>query len=501
MSKFDFTIPQRESPVVIILILVKSISSLVRQFTFPFITIYLLGKGSNNEHPFFLYFFIFITIISLIRSFISYFRKQYYVNEDELIVKSGALSNKTISIPFERIQSINFEQNLIHRLFNVVKLKIDTAGSSQKEAELDGLNIKKAEAIRTLLLDEKHEALSKINLLDQIDSYKEEDQQIANGHETILSLSLKDLIKASLFENHFNSLALIFAFFWYIFINAREVGIDAEDYVDRIPLVYDILIYIILIVVTIIITILISFGRTIISYYNLSFERLSNGFRIKKGLFNYVTLSALDHKIQKIGWSDTWLKKKIGIYDIRLKQASIEKVESKESIIIPGANLNHIHSVIGHLYPDFHEEAISYSAVNNAYLKRRIFFSLLFTFIFSILSIVFDSGEALLFFIFSMFMLPLYFTYKYKKLKYGFCKNYLRLKGGIFGDSNVVMPIFKIQGMEKSQSPYQRKRNLVSLLVHTASGAETIPYISTQDANEIIDFFLYKSESDNRSWI
>jgi putative membrane protein len=478
------------------------VMSMIRQFALPFITIYVLGKGRNNEHPFFLYFFIFVTLLSLIRSFISFFRKHFYINEDELIVKSGALSNKTISIPFERIQSINFEQNLIHRFFKVVKLKIDTAGSVQKEAELDGLDIHKAEALRTLLLKEKNEALSKSSLNDNVEIETAASQKNAiNPKKTILSLTMKDLVKASLFENHFNSLTLIFAFFWYIFINAREVGIDAEDYVDRIPIVYDVLLYITLIVVTILITVMISLIRTVISYYNLTFERLYNGFRIKKGLFNYITLFALDQKIQTVGWSDTWLKKKIGIHDIRLKQASIESVNTKESIIIPGSSIKHVDEVIHHLYPELNQDSIPLQGVNKVYLDRRILFSLIISFLLAMIFVGLGIGSAVSFFIFCLFWFPYYFTYKFEKLKYGYNKDFLKLKGGVFGDSNKIMPIYKIQAIKQTQSPFQRKRNLVSLSIHNASGTETIPYITIQDATQIMDYFLYKTEVEVRSWM
>jgi putative membrane protein len=498
--QFDFFKPQRESPVVIILILFKSLYSLVRQFFLPFITIYLVGR-KDNENPFFTYFIVIVTVISLMRSLISFFRKKYYIDEDQLVVRSGALSNKTITIPFERIQSINFEQNLIHRFFNVVKLKIDTAGSSQKEAELDGLQFAKAEALRLLLLKEKDEALSKINITEETLDTKIDEVPAIEASKTILTLSIKDLMKASLFENHFNSLALIFAGIWYIYINAKEIGVDAEDYVDDIPIMWNVTVYGALLLLTLFITVLISVIRTVISYYNLSFVRLQNGFRIKKGLFNYVTLSAIDHKIQTLGWSDTWLKRKIGIHDIHMKQASIKQVNTKESIIIPGANLSHVNEVIKMLYPQNSMDKINMYQVNTSYLDRKIFFSLLFSFLFSLIAIYFKEGILLITFIVGMFLLPYYFTKKFRKLKYGYDNEFLRLSGGVFADSHVLMPIYKVQSVEKHQSPYQRKRGIVSLSIHNASGTERIPYIKEEEAHRLMNFFLYKAEIDDRAWI
>jgi putative membrane protein len=501
--QIDFTKAQRESPVVIILILFKSIFSLGRQFALPFITIYFLGK-KDNESTYLLPFIIFITVISMIRSLISFFRKKFYIDEDELIVMSGALSNKTISIPFERIQSINFEQNVIHRILKVVKLKIDTAGSKDKEAEIDGLNLQKAEALRTLLLKEKDEALAKQDSEEIQD--EDTDAEVAATIDEkigkpIITLSLKDLIKASLFENHLNSLAIIFASFWYIYINAREVGINAEDYVDKIPIIYDITMYALVILATAIIAIIISLFRTSINYYKLTFVRVANGFRIQKGLFNYITLSALDHKIQTFGWSDTWLKKKIGIHDIRMKQASISKVETKESIVVPGASIDHVKEVIQNLYPHSNVDAISMRGVHPSYLNRRIAITLGVLFIISCIATYFEIDKLFYFTIVMMFVLPFMYTKRFRKLAFGYDREFLRLRGGTFGDSHIIMPIYKIQSVKQHQSPFQRKRGLVSLSIHNASGSETIPYIYEKEAHSIMDYFLYKAEVDNRTWI
>ena len=50
-------------------------------------------------------------------------------------------SKKTnLSIPFEKIQQININQNLIHKLFNLYEIQMDTAGSSSTEVDIKAVS-------------------------------------------------------------------------------------------------------------------------------------------------------------------------------------------------------------------------------------------------------------------------------------------------------------------------------------------------------------------------
>ena len=93
--------------------------------------------------------------LSTIGSLISYFTFYFRLEETELVMRSG-LFNKTFrSIPFDRIQTISFTQNIIHRIFNVVQLDLDTAGSSGSELAIKALSHQKANSIKAFILDRK----------------------------------------------------------------------------------------------------------------------------------------------------------------------------------------------------------------------------------------------------------------------------------------------------------------------------------------------------------
>ena len=84
---------------------------------------------------------------------------------------------------------------------------------------------------------------------------------------------------------------------------------------------------------------------------------------------------------------------------------------------------------------------------------------------------------------------------------YGFNHEMIIIKGGTFGDKTTLFPIYKLQSAALKQNIYQRRRELASLVLYTASGGTSIPYIKRDTAEQILDYVLYKVEVDVRKWM
>ena len=89
--------------------------------------------------------FIFIT------SFVSWLRYTYKLEHDELRIEEGIFVRKKRYIPYERIQSIDFSEGMLQRLFGLVKVQIETAGGSgadEAEAVLSAISKEEAQLIQ-----------------------------------------------------------------------------------------------------------------------------------------------------------------------------------------------------------------------------------------------------------------------------------------------------------------------------------------------------------------
>lgn len=498
-NDWAFDVPTRQSYVAILLIIYKYYRVILRQI-WPFLLIFIF-KGKSGRAEYYLYGIIGFAVVAMIFAIIAYFKFYFYLKGDELIIEKGVLRKSKVSIPLDRVQTINKEQNLIHRIFSVVKLKIDTAGSVKNEFELDALSEEKADALRDLLLSKKSDLIA-------VSSDDGDDISSTQAHLQeripIMSLSILDLLKVGVSQNHIRSGGLILAFMFGIYQNLEQAGLEMDEYGNAVPeLDWNMGLMAILFFATVffIISFAVSLVRTTLTNYDLSFWRQGDGFKVNYGLFNRKEYAALDRKIQIMTWSDSLLKKVFGINDLVLKQASSIAVNAKKAIVIPGCSALHIDQVYQYYFGGIEVEDDNFEEVDIRYFYRRALFSIVLggviiaTGIFIAKQLIWIVGIFLLIY----WCLNVYLSHQ--KLRYYVSKDIIRLHGGSYGDKHSVIHTYKIQAITIKQTPYQNRVQLANLLIFTASGAITIPYIGLERAQEIRDFLLKTVEVSREEWM
>src|SRR5690625_198609 len=83
---------------------------------------------------FFSYIFLIligIAVIMIISSVVYWLRFTYEVKDDEIRIEQGLFVRKKRYISKNRIQSIDLTQSVIHRIFGLTKVQIETAGSDR----------------------------------------------------------------------------------------------------------------------------------------------------------------------------------------------------------------------------------------------------------------------------------------------------------------------------------------------------------------------------------
>lgn len=494
-NSYDFSQPTRQSYVAILIITYRLYKIIVKQL-FP-IFILVLIQGKLGKSQWFVYFIIGIATIGAIYSIFAFFKYYFYLQSDKLIVKKGVFKKTILEIPFDRIQSINTEQNLIHRLFNVVKLNVDTAGSASDELQLNALDNNIALQLSELILKGKKESKS------GPDQFKSDSQK-----EVIFNLSLGQLLKVGITENHLRSGGIIIFFFLYIFDSLDDYGFDFLEETEKyIPIAQEIIqsliVLLILVFLFAIISVIFSFVRTILRYYNLHMYRKGEGFVIKSGLLNKKEKAAKDEKIQVVKWSQNLLQKWTGIYELLMKQAASEIVREAKSFKVVGLNrVNVIQAIEYILKEDFEEyQNMPMNGINKYFFIRRFF---LWSYLFVPLLILFItiSKFDILLLVIMLYFIAIWGSYlAYKKRKYGISDNVIKINGGVFGRSSKCILTYKIQNFELSQTPFQRRRKLATLTIYTASDILRIPEINYSEAVEIQDFILYKVEKSRKTWM
>ncbi|HLG26892.1 MAG TPA: PH domain-containing protein, partial [Paenisporosarcina sp.] len=146
----------------------------LKDLIFPFVIIFVVngfqGKSSSDgQWTSYLPYIIGILVLAfiLISGIIKWKRFVYWFEEDELRIEYGLFVKNKRYIPFERIQSFNYTESILHRPFKLVKVTIETAGSgstTEAEAELTAITKEAAKQIEMALAFAKKRKLSKTSI-------------------------------------------------------------------------------------------------------------------------------------------------------------------------------------------------------------------------------------------------------------------------------------------------------------------------------------------------
>jgi membrane protein YdbS with pleckstrin-like domain len=92
-----------------------------------------------------------------------YFAVYFYdLTNDFVQIKKGPITPREITIPYERIQDVYVDQDILDRIFGLYDVHLSSATvSSGMEAHIDGVEKQAAEGLRTILLETVKQRISK----------------------------------------------------------------------------------------------------------------------------------------------------------------------------------------------------------------------------------------------------------------------------------------------------------------------------------------------------
>ncbi|MDP5106709.1 MAG: PH domain-containing protein [Polaribacter sp.] len=438
-----------------------------------------------------------VLIFLLVRAYLIFKNFQFKVTNDHFILKQGILKKTNTSVPFYRIQNINFKQNIIQQIIGVFEVSIETAGSKDTEIAIKALPLSKAEALK--------EIMSKSASFDKLIS-------IDVDKKPLVKIGLKELFKVSLTENHLQNLllflALIIGFFQQIEQFVETLGrtdlLDGFIAESKDALSISFFLITILLIFLTVIALMSSFVKIFLVHFNLTAYLKEDAFEIHQGLFTKKSIILKKNKVQNITISTNPLKRLIGISFITFKQAvSGELNEKKDKLIrIVGCKNEQVEIIKTSLFKVIELENGEKEYPEN-YYKRRI---LIFVFLFLIIGYALTYGFFNHFEIFysTILVFPISFYLILKKVKKRFYKitdEMLIVGSGLLETHLTYLEIFKVQNIKMRQNIFQKRSNVADLILQTASGKINIPCIRFEDAIKIYNHTLYKVETSRTSWM
>ncbi len=497
MNNIDFSIPQRQSPKGVFLFFGLTLRKILNAL-WPILVLYLFkSKTIDDQKQWMIYaLIILILLILVVNAILSYLHFFYYIKDNEIVVEKGYLKKIKISIPLDRIQTINTRQNFIQQFLNVVTLEIDTAGSSRQELKFIALTKECTEALQ-LKLSAFTIVHPSENSVDEVSDTREK--------KTILQLSTFDLIKIGISENHLKSMLLIFIFVNGIYQQLQDffkssvdaVSEQAGGFLENSGMLFITFFVIFILLMLIVFSVLLIMLR----YFDLNFARQDGAFILKSGLINKKDIVIPFPKIQIVSWETNPIRKWMDFVSVNITQASNVNISKKQAIIIPGCNTQQLNNISNEIFP------FTESFVWTTHLSHPIYFIRLWIFRICLLAI-----PAVIFFyeywqtyaiVGSWIFISAILSYlSFKKRYFKISPQFLQTAKGTIEQEFSQFFNFKIQTIIFKQTFFQRRRKLASLVISISGGKKIkIPYIQHDIAIELYNYLLYCTESTNKKWM
>lgn len=489
-----FHTPTRQAPIAIAIIVINIVKSIVRNW-WPFILILIFRSNLLGPDTARLLVSA-VAVVVIIISIWQYYRFHFYLSQDKLHVSRGILRKVKLDIPFDRIQAITFEQHIIHQLFNVTKLKVDTAGSTDEEFDFAALDQAKARELRNFILKNKIQSDPAVDI--------SEAQQRAIP---LIHLTPMDLIRVGVSQNHLRTAGIIVLFFMTLRDRIEETVGDRfldvfDQYTDQIVnnlVTYGIFLFITLIIVSFIGTLI----YTVLRYYDLHLWKTRQGYRVEAGLFNRVEQAAQFDKIQMIRWVSNPIRKLFGIVSLRLYQASSASRQNKTTISIPGCKIPELNEIRRSHYSLDHTDNTTFRlTIDRRFFWRRLLF-IGFIPAAGLVLLGYFTGYWHWYIVAALwgFVMFFYQSRYHRKWTCEMSKHYLETHYGLIERISKGLLLFKIQGVEIKQTPYQRRKSLSTVVLYTASGDVVIPYLSIEQGLQLKNYILYTVETSRKKWM
>ncbi|PKL86538.1 MAG: hypothetical protein CVV22_00115 [Ignavibacteriae bacterium HGW-Ignavibacteriae-1] len=463
---------------------------------------FVIVEGQSDQFGYLL--FALIGLLILVPSVVlNYIFFNFQITPRELVIRSGVIAKRQRSIPLEKIQNVNINQNFIQRILGLVKVSIETAGDIQTEGALEFVSVQDANEISEIIKNYKF-SLKKEKNKDSTDVSTDSIQDEADEQEksnVLFELSWRNLIVYGMVR--LRPLFLLFGF-WLMGI-LSQFGIwentidkfvkDNQNYIESL----DVFSITMLIIATVFVTIFLSWVFdilwTINEFFKFKLVNEDNKLVTSYGLLSKVKVTIPLRKLQQITILTNPLKEKLNFFTLTLQTAGFGQKSGSNQSVVPLAKFDELISLAQKIYSFTLPEKfipISRKAI------RRAFVRYLMTIIILIAPLVYFLPDL----IWVATAIPLLYYAAYLRWLFrGYAINneHLIVKQGFWLRKIIIIPLKKMQTLHLRETFFQRRLSLATIYFDNASGASTadakIADIDKDDAyliyDEIYDYFKH----------
>src|SRR5690606_17551800 len=240
-------------------------------------------------------------VMFLVSGIIKWWTFVYWFEDNELRVKYGLFIKKKRYIPFDRIQSFNYNEGIFHRIFGLVQVMVETAGGNDGKPEvvLTAVTRERAKQIEQetkrkkvlSVIEEESTVLDDEEHLEQV-----QQEQTVTDSEVIYKISMKDLF---LLATTSNSVGVVLAGVVAVLSQVSEfIPYDRIFNELSVFMEFGFLVIAMMVFIGLILTWILSVIITFINYYDFTIIKEEDRFVVTQGLLEKKRVTIPNNRVQ-----------------------------------------------------------------------------------------------------------------------------------------------------------------------------------------------------------
>lgn len=480
-------------PVAAIINFVKGLKELI----FPFI-ILVVANGLNfslnpleegfwsNIFP--LAILSLISIVYLFSGIVKWWTFVYWFEEDELRVEYGLFIKKKRYIPFDRIQSFNYKEGIFHRIFGLVQVMVETAGSTNGKPEvvLTAITKEAANDIEDITRKVKQQETEHLEINENTVL---EEPTIQNG-KVIHKMNTKDLI---ILATTSNSIGVVLAGIVALLSQLGDL-IPYEKLFEEVSALikFSFVIVALSVIGALLLTWLVSVLITFLNYYDFTVAEENDRLIITRGLLEKKRVTIPLNRIQAIKIVENPLRQWFGYAAVTVESASGGFGDKDQKItLFPLISKKELFQPLQNLFPHFEWEQ---TLTKPPKVAKPFFYRIDFLWLIPLVAICsyfwYPYGLLSILIVIPAILIGLW---QYRTTGFSMNGQQLTIVYRMLSRVTFVVEKKRIQALESKQSYFQKRRNIATFEATVMSGmlgaTARARNLNMEDVEEVMEWF------------
>jgi putative membrane protein len=445
-----------------------------------------------------------VAAIALSLAALGWWRYTFAVDAGELVVKKGVVSQDTLTVPLDRVQSVSIEQKLLHRLVGLVQISLDTAGTTTTEFTIDAVDRAVAVALQRAAADYRPDlgqqsgqstsaAASDGTQADRTQDDSTYVHQSEQPERVVVRHDPRRIVRIALARMPFSGLAFAAPLlaFGDNFVEALPVDLPELEVDNGAALLWFIpAAFMIILVVSVIFNVI----RVLLNDWNLTITSTVAGLRRDAGLLSTTSVASSVPRVQHVEIQQRLLERfahiqtttlhNVGEGNFQVPGCDEDQAQELRSLALDGS--------AGVTVLDQHVSSLEvFKVVRNSSIVTSVIS----------VGLWFAVGWWALF---VLVLIPAVWWLTRRQVglrRWGIAADAIADRTELWGWKSEEALLRKVNGVTVRQSLFERKRDLATVRLQMAGSSISIGMIPLTEARAVRDRALYVAETDRRPFM